>query len=56
MHHVGVLFVCAFNNNNNNTNKNIIMSWGFELKPKLELGFESGNGKRKERKGEEYKI
>jgi hypothetical protein len=25
MHHVGVLFVCAFNNSNNNINKNIIM-------------------------------
>ena len=47
MHHVGILFVCAFNNNNNNTNKNIIISWGFELKPKLEFGFENGKeGKR----------
>jgi hypothetical protein len=32
-------FVCAFNNSNNNNNKNIIKSWRFGLKPKLEFGF-----------------
>jgi hypothetical protein len=32
-------FVCTFNNNNNNNNKNIIKSWRFGLKPKLEFGF-----------------
>jgi hypothetical protein len=32
-----VLFVCASNNDNNNTNKNITMSGGFKLKPKVRI-------------------
>jgi hypothetical protein len=47
------LFVCAFNNII--INKNIIIL-KFGLNPKLKLGFENGNGKRKKRKREEYKI
>jgi hypothetical protein len=31
------LICLSFNNDNNNTNKNIIMSGGFKLKPKVRI-------------------
>jgi hypothetical protein len=47
IHHAGLRFVCAFNNNNI-INKNIIML-KFGFKPKRKLGFENGNGKGKKK-------